>query len=849
MSPLLQRIFPHISAIVVFLLISSVYFSPQLQGKMISSSDVIQYSGMASEIKEYKERTGELTLWTNSMFGGMPTYQINTVSAGNNLRYADRTLNLFGPGDAPIGRFFTAMLGFYLLLVILGANPWLGIVGAIAFGLTTNSMILLATGHVTKFKSLVYFPFLVSGILLAFKDKYLWGGLLFALGLGLNLMSNHPQMIYYLFITLLILGVAQFVYSIRENRLASFGKAMATLIIGAIMAFGSAASNLWVTLEYQQDTMRGDGILTKSNEQQNAGIQSSSETKGLSWDYAMGWSNGFIDLFASFIPGVAGGGTSEAQERYENSFRDQSWQNFVNQQRQYPPLYWGALPFTSGPIYFGAAMLMFFIMGLMLVKGPIKWWLGLGVLITFMLSMGKNLEWFNRLFFDYFPLYNKFRTPNSVLTITSFLLPLLGFLGLAQFFSKEIVSKKELTRSLQIAGLTTGGLYLFFALLGSSVLSIAGPNDAAYQQAGLNMNAVFLDRKAYLEGDAWRSFLIVAGSFALLWFYLKEKIKANLVILGLGVITLLDLWTIGQRYLGPDNFQDAQQAITIQPNAADNQILADKDLHFRVFESSNPNWHKSSRASYFHKSLGGYHAAKLQRYQDIIDRHLLKGNQNVFNMLNTKYVIGQGPSASRNAGAYGNAWFVKDIKMVGSANEEIDALNSVGADSVAIIHREFQEYVADLNINQNGNISLTEYEPNHLSYQSNTNSEQLAVFSEVWYGPDKGWNAYLDGEKVEHIRADYLLRALKVPAGQHKIEFRFEPETFLLGQRISLIFSSIILFGVLGFMGYSGFLYYQKVKDLPPVTKAKKPAPKSVKKTVAKASSRKRPTKKKTKKK
>lgn len=847
MNPLLKKITPHLVAIITFILIVVVYFLPQTQGKVIRQSDVIQYIGMSKEIKDHKEKTGETTLWTNAMFGGMPTYQINTINSGNNLKYLDRLLILFGPGDGPIGRFFTAMVGFYLLLILLGVNPWLSIVGAIAFGFTTNNMILLETGHVTKFKSLIYFPYLVAGILLAFREKYILGGLLFGVGLGLNLLSNHPQMIFYLFITLLVLGIAQFVYSLRENRLVPFLKAVGVLVVGAALAFGSAASNLWVTLEYQKDTMRGDAILASSGEQNQANLQSSSETKGLSWDYAMGWSNNMNDVFASFIPGFVGGGSGEDISRLKNSLRDQRWQTLVRQRGQLPPIYWGGLPFTSGPIYFGAAMLLFFILGLLLVKGPIKWWLGLGVLITFMLSMGKNIEWFNRLFFDYFPLFNKFRTPNSALTVTSFLIPLLGFLALNQFLNKNKTNKSELTKSLLIAGGITGGLYLFFAVLGGSFFSFAGVNDAAYQQAGLDLNPVIQDRKAYMQADSFRSLLIVAATFGLLWFYLKDKLKANHVILGLLLITLFDLWSVGRRYLNTESFVEANRVTTLQPNPADVQILQDKDPNFRVFDSTDPNVFQSSRVSYFHKSLGGYHAAKLQRYEDIKDRHLSQNNQAVYNMLNTKYVIVNGannqPVAQQNPNALGNAWFIDNIRIVNTPNEEIDALTAFNPSNDAIVHKEFSNYVPSQTFQKGGTIQLIDYRPNRLTYQSNSQAEQFAVFSEIWYGPNKGWQAYIDDNPVEHIRVNYLLRGMKVPAGQHKIEFVFDPKTYKTGSLVSQLSSLILLLGLIGFVGFNfkNTLAALPKEQTPPKEKQQKT---TTKKPISKTTSKRKKKKK-----
>ncbi len=836
MNPILKRVLPHVTAVLTFIVLSTIYFLPQLEGKLLRQSDIMQYRGMSQEVREFQKKTGEQSLWTNAMFGGMPTYQINTVSSGNSLKIADRIFSFFRGGDQPIGRFFSAMIGFYILLVLLGVNPWLSIAGAIAFGFTTNSLILFEAGHMTKMKSITYFPLIAAGILLAFRQRYLWGGLLFALGMGLNLLSNHPQMIYYLFLTLIILGIGQFIYDLKQNRLPAFFKALGVLIIAGLFAFGSAASNLWVTMEYSNDTMRGNPILTIDNSDPNK-VQSSSETEGLAWDYAMQWSNGTLDLFASFIPGVVGGGTSESAEKMEKTLRNPQWSNFVRQYRQMPPLYWGALPFTSGPAYFGAAILFLFILGLLVVKGPVKWWLGLGTLLTFMLSMGKNMEWFNELFFNYVPLYNKFRTPNSVLTVTSFLVPLLGFLGLSKIISGKM-GKAEALKNVMIAGGISAAIFLFFALIGPSVFDFSHPNDLNYEQAGFDLSPLISDRQAYMRSDSWRAFILAALAVGLLWFYLKGTIKKGHLILGIILVILFDLWTVGKRYIDHDSFQSAAAVTTMNPSPADEKILSDQQPHFRVFDQSDPNTFQSSRTSYFHKSLGGYHAAKLQRYQDIIDHHLSKGNQRVFNMLNTKYFIlsddNNVPYAQLNPRTFGNAWFVNQVRTVDTHNEEIDALNEIDPSNEAAIHTDFSDYTSGLNFNKNGNISLTEYKPNRLTYSSNTNSEQLAVFSEVWYGPNKGWQAYIDGEPVEHIRANYILRAMKVPAGQHTIEFAFEPKSFRTGKWLSTIFSSLILIGFIGSLGFFGYQYFQKLSNEPPP--AKKTTPK--KKTVQRKTSR-----------
>ncbi len=823
MNTLLKKIFPHIVAVVLFLILSVAYFSPQLKGLVVQQGDNLQYLGMAQEAVEFEKATGENTLWTNSMFGGMPTYQIRTVVNGNQMRVFDKTARL--GISRPIGRFLAAMIGFYVLMALLGVNPWLGIVGAVAFGFTTNSFLLFEAGHNTKLAAISYFPILISGLLLLFRKQYLLGGIVFALGVGLDLFANHVQMTYYLFLTLIIFGIAQLVYSIRENELMHFAKATGIALIALLLGIGSTASNLFMTYDYAKDTTRGEPILKAENPGQ---VTSSSETDGLDWEYAMQWSNGTIDLFASIIPGVAGGGSQEKVRDSSPLYSDPNWGQLLRRSDGYAPLYWGDLPFTSGPAYFGAGVFLLFILGLLLVDGPVKWWLGLGTLLTFILSMGKNMEMINEFFFYYFPLYNKFRTPNSVLSITSFLVPILAILATHKILQPK-VNKERALRALYISTGIIGVICLYFATIGAGMYDFASAGDQRYTQAGFDLNALIEARAHHMRMDAWRSLLVVILTAGLIWAYLQNRLKQSLyVIAGIGFITLVDLWTIDKRYLNNDNFVRKTNAeARLRPTPADQQILQDQSLNYRVMDLTESTF-QSSRASYFHKSIGGYHAAKLQRYNDIINRHLSQGNQSVLNMLNTKYFItqpqqqGAPPQVQQNPGAMGNAWFVNEISMVSSANEEIDALSDFDPAQTAFIHQDFESYVSGLSQTGSGTIRLTDYKPNHLTYESDTDSEQLAVFSEIWY--NKGWQAYIDDQAVDHIRANYILRALKVPAGSHKIEFKFDPQSYRTSVVASMICSSLILLSVIGYVGYNGYQFVQNMPtDEPPAPEPKKP--------------------------
>lgn len=792
----LKKAMPHFIAVFTFLVLSCVYFSPQLKDKQIRQGDIVSYQANAQESLEVAKETGHKPLWTNALFGGMPTYQINTITDGNLINHTKKLLYLFF--DRPIGMFIMLMLVFYISMVLFGVNPWISMIGAVAFGLTTNNLVLYEAGHLTKIKSIAFLAPIVVGILLAFREKYLLGTLLFSLGLALNIASNHVQMTYYFFLTLLILGVIQLVDAIKKERLPIFAKATGYLVVGAVLALGTTASNLLPTLEYSRDTMRGKPILEKTTSASDA--NSSSDVEGLNWEYAMNWSNGGIDLFSSFIPGVAGGGSGEKVKESSPLYKDRNWKQVLSRGGGRAPLYWGALPFTSGPIYFGAVLFFLFMMGLVLVKKKIKWWVLCAVLLTFMLCMGDNMAWFNKPLFDYFPLFNKFRTPNSVLTITSFLIPFFGIFVLSGILKNEY-KRDDLLKSLYIGGGALGIICLFFALMGGSFFDFTSPGDVRYTQAGLSGEVLVEARKHLMRSDAWRSFFLIAISGALIWAFAKEKINSTIVIVGIAALTLFDIWGVGRRYVDTEDFVSKRNyAQTFTPTPADEQILkAEKSRgDYRVFDLNNP--FNNATPSYFHNTIGGYHPAKLQRYQDLIDQHISKNNQNVLNMLNAKYFVSPDGKVQINPEAAGPVWFVEDIKKVENANAEIDALNNFKPKLTAIVHQEFSDYIDGFNPQKQGSIKLDNYRPDHLTYSSNSTSEQLAVFSEIWYGPDKGWNAYIDGNETEHIRVNYALRALKIPAGQHKIEFKFEPSSYTIGKMISLICSIVLLGGLIGFI-------------------------------------------------
>lgn len=827
-SYIFKKALPHLAAIITFLLITAIYFSPQFQGKKIRQGDIEQGKGMIKEMNDFKEQTGESALWTNAMFGGMPTYQIASPQRGNLVRrFIEPLMQL--KISAPMSWFFVSFLCFYIMLIALGVNPWVAIVGALAFGFTTNNFVLYEAGHTSKFRAISYAPLVVAGVVLAYKEKLVLGATVFLLGMALNVATNHPQMTYYLGIGLGFYVIAQLITAIKSGNIKSFVMGSAVLVLCSVLALGTSASKLLTSYEYGEDTMRGAAIL--KTEASNTTAASSSETDGLAYDYAMQWSNGWMDLVAMVIPRVVGGGSAEKLSSSSNTHKDlrSKGANLGNDFRA--PLYWGKLPFTSGPAYFGALISFFFLMSFWLIDGRIKWSLAAAIMVTMLLSLGKNFNIFNEPIFNYFPLYNKFRTPNSILGITNVFYCLMGALALNKIFSSEI-NKEKILNALKFSAIGMGVFLLFFAFVAPSMFDFSSAGDARLGSAGYDVNAIINDRKEALRNDALRSLLIMALGAGLIWAFIQNKINKAIVLAALGVIMIGDLWIVGKRYIDNNSFQKArianerpfpfravdQQIYTSEGIASNAEVGANNSSlkrrgHYRVFDMS-VNTFNSSNTSYYHNTIGGYHPAKLQRIQDLIDQYISKGNQNVLGMLNTKYFITREQQVQQNPAALGTAWFIESIQKVNSPNEEIGALGTIDpANQAVVLDNEFGNYIGSFDPQKNGTISLTDYYPTHLTYQTNSTSEQLAVFSEVWYGPNKGWQAYIDGQAVDHVRANYILRALKIPAGQHKVEFKFAPATFATGELISYASSILLLLLVFGYLGKEFLAYYKGIPE------------------------------------
>ena len=781
----------HGVAIIAFLLSTAIFFYPQFQGKTLRKGDIMQWEGMRKEVNDFKKETGETSLWTGSMFSGMPTYYIQTSDDSNLVKYVIKAMK-FGMGGE-VGRFLLGMLSFYILMLILRIDPIIGIFGSILFAFTTNNMVLLGAGHYTKISTILSAPLVIAGVVSAYRNKNLLGLVLFGLGMAINLKSDHPQMTYYLGLIMVIYVITVLVNAVKSNAIPAFIKSSMYLLVGLLLALGSFSSKLLPTLEYSADTMRGKPILTASNDK-----SSSSQVEGLAWDYATVWSNGWVDLLSSFIPQVVGGSSNEPVPS-DSGFakelrkRGQSVRDGVR-----GPMYWGGLPGTSGPVYFGAVVFLLFFIGLFVVKGNLKWWILSGTIFTFLISLGHNLEWFNRLLFDYFPAFNKFRTPNSVLSVTAVIIPVLAMVTLHKVLSDESIDYKKVLYS----GLGFAVFCILLGLVGPMIFDFSANSDAQYAQYGFDTKIFESDRASMMRSSSITAGIFMLITCGVLFLFSKSKISKLIAVVIIGLLGMADQFKVNFRYMTPDDYMSKRNfESSYTPRVVDEQILTDTDPHYRVLDRSVDTYN-STFPSYFHKSIGGYHAAKLQRYQDMIERHIAPMNQNVLNMLNTNYIIfktdqNTPEQVQRKTAALGNAWFINNIKLVNSADEEINALNDFDPLGTAVVHSEFKNYVAGLSPNgKNGTIRLTSYKPNEILYQANSNSEQLAVFSEVWYGPDKGWNAYIDGQKTDYIRVNYILRGLKVPAGNHEIKFVFEPSSYATGSIMSLI-SSLLLIALL----------------------------------------------------
>ena len=778
----------HALVITLFALISFAYFSPLLEGKRIDGHDVKTWIGMSKEISDFREKTGDEALWTNSLFSGMPAYQISVKYGSNLVKYVDKVISLGFP--RPANLLFLYLLGFYLLLVSLNVDYRIAALGAFAYAFSSYFFIIIQAGHMTKAHAIAYLPMVVAAVLYTYRGKMLLGAVLTSLAVALQIYANHYQITYYLILILLFVGFSQFYKSFKNKDFPSFLKRTGVLLFAALLAAGTSYTRLKTTMDYGKETTRGKSELTNDID---------NKTKGLDKDYATQWSYGISESMTLLIPNFHGGSSMTSVLSLEDSQTLEFLRKFRNKKLanalQFKAgSYWGDQPIVSGPTYVGAIVFFFFILGLLIIKSEYRIWLLLATILSLMLAWGKNFMPLTEFFLEHFPGYNKFRAVSMILVIAEFTIPLLAFLALNSFLNSE--DKQNSISKLKQAFYITGGITLFFALFPTMFLDFLSEKDLTPISSGVKtpdgfLDGLIADRSSLLSSDAWRSFIYILLSFGVLFAFIKEKLNKKYAILLVSLLVVTDMWNVNKRYLNEEHFVRKNKVKNpYKPTQADNFILKDKDPNFRVFNQSVSTFNDAS-TSYFHKSIGGYHGAKLKRYQELIEFHISKGNMNVLNMLNTKYFITQNGRAQLNPGALGNAWFVNNIEVVNNADQEIAALTNFNPSEKLIIDQRFSENLIDLNDSFSGTINLDSYKPNYLKYNSNSSNDGLAVFSEIYYSD--GWNAYIDGEKSEHFRANYVLRAMKIPAGNHIIEFKFEPSSYLNGEKISLASSISLL--------------------------------------------------------
>ena len=818
-----KNILSIVAAIIAFAVITLIYFSPVLQGKRIKQHDIEMHLGMSQEINQYRETTGEQTLWTDAPFGGMPAWNISVKPKGNLTNPIYQALRIGLPQS--LGSVFICMLGFFVLLLVLDCGFWISFIGAIAYGFTSYLFIVIGAGHNAKAMAMAYMAPVIAGVLLAYKGKYLWGWLLTAFALAFEVRTNHLQITYYLALIIVILVIAELISDIKNKKLGHFFKASVGLAVAAIIGVLTCSTALYSNYEFGKETTRGKPVLTRNEDNQ---------TKGLDRDYITQWSYGKGETWSLLIPNAKGGASAyigkqnPALDKADRQFRD----NIAQQNA-----YWGDQPGTSGPVYVGAIVVFLFVLGALTVKGKMKWALLIATLLSILLSWGKNFMGFTNFFLDYIPGYDKFRAVSMTLVIAEVTMPLLGFLGLAEIAKSPESFKQNIKKFYIALGITVGicllfyiAPKLFFNFLSQGeaeqfALMSKGKDGALYASFAAQLEDV---RVAIFRKDTLRSLLFIILAAVPIFLYGKGKLKDQIAFPILAALVLVDMFPIDKRYLNDDKFVSKQQFDNpYKPSTADQYILNDNNLDFRVADITKDMFNDASTC-YFHKSLGGYSGAKLRRYQDVITQYLggelnqLRGaktadelmqslsEQKVLNILNTKYVIFN-PNAQPfpNPYASGNAWVVNDIKWVETPNEEIDDIENTDLNHTAIINKEFSQLVGNYQITDSilPQVTMEDYQPNKLMYRfrgvsaGSTAADYLVVFSEIW--TEKGWKMYVDGQEQPLLRANYILRAALIPSGEHEIVMEYAPKAYTVGNTVAFASSLIMILGLIGALVYT----------------------------------------------
>lgn len=791
MKSLLEKYKVHLFVFLAIVAVSFAYVPDVLEGKVLAQGDITQYKGAAAEIMEYDQEKGERILWTNSQFSGMPTYQISGVAGENPLQYLRIPKRPF-----TWEKLFLMLFSGYMMFVAFKVRPWLAFIGAIATTFVTGNMTVIEAGHNTQALAIAYLPLIIAGVQYLFRKKWLLGVNLVTIGMALQLVMNHVQITYYTGIIIGLWMIYQLYNHIKKKELSHYLKVSGIALAGVIVALGANSLNLMLSREYVKDTIRGKSEITINPD---GSEKTAPPSEGLDIDYAFQWSNGWDDILAMFIPNYAGGGANTG-------------------------LYYGAMPFTSGPQYMGIAILFLCVLGFLAMKGYKRWWLLTAILLAIALSLGKNsFVWLNQFFFEHVPFYNIFRAPTMALTIVQICVPLMAILGLNELMSNEDTTAR--IKHLKQAGIGVGSFLLILTFFSGAFNDFRTPrivdnttgqvlNDRdqttfqRYKQQGYNINEqqfysqMVEQRKELMKKDAYRSLFFAAAMFIALWFYFKGNLKQNIALVIIGALILVDYWGVDKRYLSSDNFKSKRQLENeITPNQADLAIMQDT-AYYRVLDLLQSPM-QSARASYFHHSIGGYNAAKLRRYQEFFDwyvsQDIMKNNflnSNALNMLNMKYLIypnqDNQPVYAINQNAFGNAWFVQNIEVVADANAALSKYKDIDPLSTAIIEDKDASVLSSKTFtpDSNARVQITSYHPEELKYQFSSTENAFVVFSEIYY--ENGWNAYIDGNKVDHVQVDYILRGLEVPSGKHEIVFKFEPLTYQRGKTISLASNGVI---------------------------------------------------------
>ena len=823
----MKKLLPDLIAILAFVLLSFAYFFPaDIENRILFQHDTAAGAGAGQEVKEYYEQTGERSRWTNSLFGGMPMYQIApSYDSTKSLQWVQKAYQLFLPDYVCLT--FMLMLGFYILLRVFGIPVWLAGLGGIMWAFSSYFFILISAGHIWKFITLAYVPPTIAGIVLAYRGKLLWGGILTALFVALQITSNHVQMSYYFFFVILFFVGAYFEKAWRTKTLPQFFKASAVLIVAALVGIAANVSNLYHTYAYSKETMRGKSELVQTGD---AAKQTSS---GLDRDYITQWSYGIDETLTLLVPNFKGGASAAlSQSETAMSKANPMYSSLYGSLTQY----FGTQPMTSGPVYVGAFVLFLFVLGCFIVKGPLKWALIGATFFSIVLSWGKNFMPLTDFFIDYVPLYNKFRAVSSILVIAEFTIPLLAIFALKRLLEEPEILKQE-KKPLGISLLLTAGIALLLAVAPGSIGSGYVPaQEAQMLQNAVNQQMIPANelsgilanlgemRAELVSSDALRSFIIIGIGCSLLWLYASGKLRSSLTIAGITILCLADMWGVNKRYLNDAQFvPHSIRTETFTKTNTDELILQDTSLDYRVLNFATSTF-DDNNTSYWHKSVGGYHPAKLRRYQEMIEHHISPEMQaaykaiataggemdsvdankfRVLNMLNTKYFIFPAGQQRQtvpilNPHAYGNAWFVNKVQYVNNANEEIDALDSIIPTETAVVDARFKDVLKGTTESYKDSLSsirLTSYAPNRLTYETNNAQDGIAVFSEIYY-PD-GWHVTIDGQPAELARADYILRTMYVPAGQHTIEMRFDPTSLHVTEGIAYGALALLVIGII----------------------------------------------------